>query len=95
MAGLLGAYQLTKRLELLAEIRSASDKLLNGGDLIANFGLRLEMTPRFILLAAAGTGLPAGPDTTRFVGYLGVQFATRKPAEAQWGGAPPEEPGGT
>ena len=81
VAGLLGAYQATKRLELLAEIRSASDQILNGGDLVANLGLRLEMTHHLIFLAAAGTGLRDGPDNTRFVGYLGAQFMTAKPVE--------------
>jgi hypothetical protein len=28
------------------------------------------------LIAAAGTGLRNGPETTRFVGYLGFQFFT-------------------
>ena len=81
VAGLLGAFQATKRFELLAEIRSASDKLLNGGDLVANLGFRLEMMPHLILLAAAGTGLRDGPENTRFVGYLGVQYLTAKPVE--------------
>jgi hypothetical protein len=37
---LLGAFEVTKQLELMAEIRSARERFLNGGDLIASVGLR-------------------------------------------------------
>jgi hypothetical protein len=79
VAGALGAYEATKRLELLAEVRNASDTFLSGGDLVVNLGLRLELTSKIKLLAAAGTGLRQGPDATRFVGYLGFQYVTAQP----------------
>jgi hypothetical protein len=79
IAGILGAYEVTKKLELLAEVHSASQAILSGGDLVLNLGLRFEVTSKIKILAAAGTGLHDGPDTTRFVGYLGFQYVTAKP----------------
>jgi hypothetical protein len=76
VAGLLGAIEVTKQLELMAELRSISEHFLSGGDLIVNVGLRREIVGHLKLLAAAGTGLRSGADTTRFVGYLGFQFFT-------------------
>jgi hypothetical protein len=76
VAGLLGAFEVTKKLELMAEIRSVSERFLNGGDLIVNVGLRQGLVEHLKLIAAAGTGLRNGTDTTRFVGYLGFQFFT-------------------
>jgi hypothetical protein len=76
VAGFLGAVEVTKQLELMAEIRSISEHFLNGGDLIANVGLRQRIVGHLKLIAAAGTGLRNGPETTRFVGYLGFQFFT-------------------
>jgi hypothetical protein len=76
VAGLLGAFEVTKKLELMAEIRSESERFLIGGDLIVNVGLRQEIVEHLKLIAAAGTGLRNGTDTTRFVGYLGFQFFT-------------------
>ena len=76
VAGLLGAFEVTKQLELMAEIRSTSEHFLSGGDLIVNVGLRQEIVGHLKLIAAAGTGLRNGTDTTRFVGYLGFQFLT-------------------
>ena len=74
VAGILGAYEATEGLELLAELRSISGKLLNGGDLIVNVGLRKELGKRWKLLASAGTGVNNGPARTQFIGYLGVQW---------------------
>jgi hypothetical protein len=76
VAGVLGAIEVTKQLELMAEIRSASEHFLSGGDLIANIGLRQEIVRHLKLIAAVGSGLRNGIDTTRFVGYLGFQFFT-------------------
>jgi hypothetical protein len=76
VAGLLGAIEVSKQLELMAEIRSVSERFLSGADLIVNVGLRQEVVRHLKLLAAAGTGLRSGPDSTRFVGYLGFQFFT-------------------
>jgi hypothetical protein len=76
VAGLLGAFEVTKKFELIAELRSVSEHFLNGGDLIVNVGIRQEIVEHLKLIAAAGTGLRNGIDTTRFVGYLGFQFFT-------------------
>jgi hypothetical protein len=76
VSGLLGAVEVAKQLELMAEVRSVSERFLSGGDLIVNVGLRQEIVGHFKLIAAAGTGLRSGTDTTRFVGYLGFQFFT-------------------
>jgi len=76
VAGLLGSVEVTKQLELLAELHSTSEHFLSGGDLVVNVGLRHQIAGHFKLLAAAGTGLRSGNDTTRFVGYLGFQFFT-------------------
>ena len=76
VAGFLGAFEVTKQFELMAEIHSTSDHFLSGGDLVVNVGLRREIVGHLKLIAAAGTGLRNGTDTTRFVGYLGFQFLT-------------------
>ena len=76
VVGLLGAFEVTKQLELIAELRSVSERFLNGGDLIVNVGIRQEIVEHLKLIAAAGTGLRNGTDTTRLVGYLGFQFFT-------------------
>jgi hypothetical protein len=73
---LLGASEVTKQLELMAEIRSVRERFLNGGDLIAYVGLRHEIAGHLKLIAAADTGLRNGTDTTRFVRYLGFQYFT-------------------
>lgn len=72
--GVLGALEVSKTLELLGEVRSASEHFLNGGDLIVNVGLRQKFGAHLKLLASAGTGLREGPETTRFVAYLGIQL---------------------
>lgn len=78
VGGVLAAFEASKRLELMAEIRSISQNLLSGGDLIMNLGMRLEVAAKLKILAAAGTGLRSGPDTTRFFGYLGFQLVLGK-----------------
>jgi hypothetical protein len=52
--------------------------ILSGGDLIVNVGLRQQLVGHLKLIAAAGTGLRNGADTTQFVGCLGFQFFTRQ-----------------
>ena len=76
VVGVLGAIEVTKQLELMAEIRSVSERFFSGGDLIANVGLRQEIVRHLKLIAAVGTGLRNGTETTRFVGHLGFQFFT-------------------
>ena len=72
VVGVLGALEASDTLELLAEVRSYSEKFLNGGDVILNVGLRRALGSDK-LLASAGTGLTNGPETTTFIAYLGVQ----------------------
>lgn len=72
--GLLGAYDWSDRLELLAEVRSFSESLHHRADVVANVGLRHSLGRRFKLLASIGTGLSNGPEATRFMAYLGVQM---------------------
>lgn len=74
VVGLLGALEVSDTLELLAEVRSFSEKLLNRGDVVVNVGLRQALSHRIRLLASVGTGLTNGPETTTFIAYLGVQL---------------------
>jgi hypothetical protein len=74
VVGVLGALEVSDTLELLAEVRSYSEKFLNGGDVILNAGMRLALSSKVKLLASAGTGLTNGPGTTTFIAYLGVQL---------------------
>ncbi len=73
VVGLLGALEVSDTLELLAEVRSFSEKFLNRGDVVVNLGLRLALSSKVKLLASVGTGLTNGPETTTFIAYLGVQ----------------------
>jgi hypothetical protein len=73
VVGLLGALQVSEALELMAEMRSFSENLLNRGDVLVNLGLRRALSPRVKLLASVGTGLTNGPETPTFIAYLGVQ----------------------
>lgn len=73
VVGVLGAVQASENLELLAEVRSFSEKFLNRGDVVVNIGLRQRLSDRFKLLASVGTGLDHGPDATSFIAYLGIQ----------------------
>jgi hypothetical protein len=74
VVGLLGALEVSDALELMAEVRSGSEKFLNRGDVVVNLGLRRALTSRLKLLASVGTGLTSGPETTTFIAYLGVQL---------------------
>jgi hypothetical protein len=75
MAGILGALEVSKTLELLAEMRSISKTFLSGGDVIANVGFRQELGARVKLMASAGPLLRGGPDATHFIGYIGIQLS--------------------
>jgi hypothetical protein len=74
VAGLLAAVDVSESLELMMEVHRVSDKLLNGGDVVLNAGLRAPLSSRFRLLASVGTGLTNGPETPSFLAYLGVQM---------------------
>jgi hypothetical protein len=73
VVGILGALEVSDTLELMAEVRSYSEKFLNRGDVVLNLGLRRALSSKVKLLASAGTGLTNGPGTTTFIAYLGVQ----------------------
>ncbi len=74
VVGILGAVQASENLELMAELRSVSERFLNRGDVVLNIGLRQRLSDRFKLLASVGTGLGNGPEATSFIAYLGVQL---------------------
>ena len=78
VVGLLGALEVSDALELMAEVRSFGEKLLNGGDVVVNLGLRRALSSRVRLLASVGTGLNNGPETPTFIAYLGVQLVLGK-----------------
>jgi len=72
--GLLGVREMSDVLELMAEVRSFNQNLLNHGDVVVNMGLRQALSPKVKLLASVGTGLTNNPDTPTFIAYLGVQL---------------------
>lgn len=73
VVGLLGVRKVSDALELMAEVRSFSQNLLNHGDVVVNVGLRQALVPRVRLLASVGTGFTNGPTIPTFLAYLGVQ----------------------
>ena len=78
VVGVLGAVQASENLEFMAEVRNTSDKLLNGGDVIGNVGLRQVLSPKLKLVASVGTGLNNRTDATTFTTYIGVQIVLGK-----------------
>jgi len=74
VVGLLGALQASDALELMAEVRSFSENLLNRGDVVVNVGLRRALNSSVKLLASVGTGVTNSPDTPTFIAYLGIQL---------------------
>src|ERR1700734_1899981 len=64
VAGVLAAFEVSPAFELLVEVRSISTTFLRDGDVIINAGLRRALGARVKLLAAAGSGLRNGPETT-------------------------------
>jgi hypothetical protein len=78
IVGVLAAKQLSESLEVMAEMRSVSEKFLNRGDVIANVGLSESLSPRVKVLASVGTGLTHGPDATTFLAYVGLQLLLGK-----------------
>jgi len=78
VAGVLGAIEASEKVEVMAEVRSLSDRFLNGGDVIANVGLRRALSPKLKLVASVGTGLNNRTDATTFITYVGVQMVWGK-----------------
>jgi hypothetical protein len=74
VVGVLGFLQASDNLELMAEVRSFSQKFLNQGDVVVNVGLRQRLSSKFRLLASVGTGLTNTPGATSFIAYLGIQL---------------------
>ena len=72
--GVLGATQVSESLEVMAELRSFSEKFLNAGDVVANVGMRHKLNEKVKLVASVGTGLTNHPDSTTFLTYVGVQI---------------------
>lgn len=72
--GLLAAIDASESLELMAEVHSTREKLLNGGDVVFNVGLRTPLSSKIRLLASVGTGLTNKPETPSFIAYLGIQL---------------------
>jgi hypothetical protein len=83
VVGMLGATQVSEALELMAEVRSYSEKFLNGGDVIANVGFRRTLTENVKLVGSVGTGLTNGPEATTFIAYVGVQVMLGKKQESR------------
>jgi hypothetical protein len=76
--GVLGAFQASDNLQLLAEIHGTATSGLNGWDPLINVGLRRNLDDRFKLLASIGTGLTSGAESMRLIAYLGIQLLLGK-----------------
>ena len=74
VVGVLGAIEVSEKLELMAELRSYSTNFLSGGDVIGNVGFRQEMGNKLMLIGSIGTGLSNRADSTTFITYIGVQW---------------------
>ena len=74
VVGVLGLVEASDHLELMAEVRSFSQKFLNQGDVVVNVGLRQTLSSKLRLLASVGTGLTNTPGATSFIAYLGIQL---------------------
>jgi len=72
--GLLSAFRLSEKRELLAELRGVGRGFLDQDDVILNVGLRQELGSRLRLAASVGTGLTHGEDTTSLTAYVGIQL---------------------
>jgi hypothetical protein len=72
--GIAGGVELAKTTMLMAELHGTSRMNFTRDILIANFGLRHQLTDARILIASIGHEL-RDPDQARsFIGYLGVQL---------------------
>lgn len=73
--GVVGGWNLSKKTELMAELHGTSRINASQDILTANFGLRHEFTPNYILITSLGHELRTAEDDPRaFIGYFGMQF---------------------
>jgi hypothetical protein len=72
--GLAAGYRPNERLELLAELHSNPLRTFAQNESVFQLGFRKTLTEHYVLLFAAGRGLPGSTDGPAFIGYLGVQF---------------------
>jgi hypothetical protein len=73
--GLAIGRQITKRVDLLAEINGESLRAFKESELLLNFGARVRINKIFSLLFSAGRPLKkASPDDPNLVAHVGTQF---------------------
>jgi hypothetical protein len=78
VAGLLGAFQLSEKVEVMAEARLFTERPFDFSDVILNAGFRAKLGEHMKLLGAMGFGPNNSPDATRFFAYLGIQVLLGK-----------------
>jgi hypothetical protein len=73
--GIVGAIEVTKQTELMAELHGTSRMSFDQDVLTVNFGVRQTLTARCILIGSLGHEVraPAG-ESLGFIGYMGVQL---------------------
>lgn len=77
--GLAAGYQTTKSLELLAELHSVPLRNFHENESVFQLGGRKKFTEHYILLFAAGRGIPGSSDREpKFLGYFGLQILIGK-----------------
>jgi hypothetical protein len=73
--GLVGAFQASGRLQLLAELHSIETRRFTGNESVFDLGSRIKLTDLNTLLFAAGRSLPGSTNSQpKFFMYAGVQF---------------------
>jgi hypothetical protein len=73
VAGILGAWQVSESVEVMAESRFFTSRPFDFTDVILNVGFRAEVASHVRLIGALGPGLNDSSDATRWVAYLGIQ----------------------
>lgn len=77
--GLAAGYEATKSLELLAELHSVPRRDFQANESVFQFGGRKKFSAHYILLFAAGRGIPGSSDREpKFLGYFGLQIVVGK-----------------
>lgn len=73
--GVVGAWSVNEKFEVLAELHSDLPADLSSGQLTANFGTRIKFSEKVALLASVGHDLLSPPNEHRsIISYLGFQF---------------------